>query len=339
MVRTLWGVILLIVTVGISACGGGDSMTSPEIGHFNLVTSAVKSVPLNNPSSSVSQSLRLFDRTHGLTITDPSQYSDTWLTGPSGVFKLECHMEGGLDVCPTGVTRDMNTKFSIVSMVGKIYHVGALWIPRIYGKTPPTVCDEVSGGEALKNQTPSFQGSSKFYLTMANHYDCYKKEEDSSYGNTLYYLYKGVSASESDRVYSMLYSSYLGADSGNKSSNFFQAYGRADSAGSMKISAINMAHASTMYDRFVMIMNPQLNRFIMKSGPVVALGKGGFDPTTGSFYGGVFVAKTEYSSQTSHYCMQQSTDGTFSVKSDSTTCTSNADLGQFFTSFFDGTDF
>lgn len=360
-----------------SASNGGGP---PPAGSLSVVKSAIRSLPLLDPSRSINGG-----QPGALVIAPPTELDPLFqseITGHAGgPFKMECHDgmtpdQDTVNDCPAGVPVNIDNKFSAQTLMGQLFGVEQWVASGVYSVAggelkDTTTCIPDGGSPAvdagflgeLAAQSFTVVGASKYVLPMPNHYDCFKNVSDpGTQTPSRFNIYKKTSVEEAGRIYSLLTDAYKVQMSGEVDSQLWQMYARNGADGGLQLLGLHTAafinkQPSGFGERVLIFVNPQKPHFVVKFNKwVVALGKGGFDPSTGTYQSGHFLVKvrvddpfladgglpkypdggddTNYKPEQLFCFSLDGATGAISVV-DGTECSGDSELAPFFTRFFD----
>lgn len=348
----LLGVILILA----SSCGGSSGSPSGStpipISGLNITTSAIKATPQINGSIAAESSLSPQSMTGLMSLS----------SGTSNVvesfFKLECHDEENvLNFCPGSVTADLDSKFSMTTLIGLIQH-SDMYLAGIY--TSEEIIDPDSGESEtistyktcgkgstaeLTDHTPVYSPSNanKFIVDFGSLFDCAGELEEWQ-GTTNYGTYsKGdADVAADDRIFAGMTTrkQVVGTeDYTGTMSDIFQTYLRRDDNGDPVIIGSNLVafddkDTDDSAMRGVLMANIQENRFAAKyiSGTssdnyhyVIAIGNAGFDPIAKDWIDGYYMVKAKFGSDDAETaCIQ---NGSQAAEVDESNC---SDFSGFF---------
>lgn len=308
--------VSLLFFACLCSCGSSSSSSSPSGSESGLyiTQNSIKATPqIYGSLASASVSL-------GQAAKSVATVSDEGKGIIQDFFKLECHTDNNsLNFCPSGVdSTSLSTKFSTTTLIGLIQHAD-MYLGNIYttenvvnpetgiSVATPTykTCEAGTVSAALVNHTPVYNpsNSNTFVVDFGNLFDCVGQFIFVS--NTSYALYSKATdnlifAGLTSRKQEQSTESYAGV-----MSDIFQSYVRRDSAGNPAILGSNLASFDEKGEddsagRSLLITNISANKFIVKyitgtnyEKNLVAIGQGGYNPTTSSWVDGYYMVKVK----------------------------------------------
>ncbi|MBF0238429.1 MAG: hypothetical protein HQM12_12040 [SAR324 cluster bacterium] len=307
--------VLVLVTSAIFLSGCSDQEEEKKykkVAGIEVTRNAVKGTPQINGKVATSKYL-----SRGMDQGSPARFnysSNSSLI--ESYFKLECQMDD-VNFCPEGVAADENSKFTLLTLVGNIYHA-EMYINNIYPEPgaevevddagnpilPHESCGKLNGKVLSGDASVVPVDGSKFIVDMSALYDCAGSEPE--FDGTRYVLY---SKAEDEKTYAVLWSSKNVHNTNFEThhSQITQAYVH---KGDSTVLAFNLVGrwkgvnytGTSSGNRSVGIVNSTTNKFIVKyiwpaedasdkNKKLVALGTGGYDPETGVWADGYYMIK------------------------------------------------
>lgn len=272
-------VAMSFILAGCAASDDDDGGGSSNAG-FNMAGNASEALPAIS-SSSNSPALQAV----GDDVTD---------TEISNFFKLECHMPGSDDNCPAGITADDDTKYSVTTLIGVIYHA-EMYMENVIDYEMEDC--STTGVTSSSFVTDDATGDTSTYLI--DYYDLLDCVGSSSYeGNTQYF----TARTSTDSGYVILVTrKHDTSTSGWDQSDIYQAYVSTDSDGEARFLAFNTTNINDTSStdstfRTVLLVNLSTRRFLVKhhgtgSNYVIAAGQGGITDS-GEYQSGYYFAKS-----------------------------------------------
>ena len=257
-------------------------------------------------------------------LTFESDASDTdKIAAIQTFFKLECHNDdNSVNFCPSGVAASDSNKFTAQTLIGLVY-LAEMKGKDIYNDSAAKfkTCEAGVTHSALTNHIAYYDiggGPGTFepvVLPFGSLLDCVSTFTETSGANTNT-TYSAYSKATTGDVYAYVSSRKGAVTSLGTMSDVFQGY-MSKSGGNPEVVAFNLASynletASTTFgNRVVLIVNVTTHKFAVKTGDgngnsLMAMGKAGYDPSTGTYTDGYFVVRVLTNTAARVYCIKNS---------------------------------